>query len=771
MKQVIEKQLQLTYDGMSSTIPSSILTTDSNGNVGSVPFSSAGIIEKTKSEIDDLISNSALTAGATYKITGTHVNLYNDGTDSGTAIYIKALSEIKLASDGYGEFYNPKYNQDIDGYGIWMDDILSFTQGGPVSYQEFLLTDLGVSNNVNNNSSGPLVVDALGNKYIGNYGNGRIYKMDSTNTLSDFSGGGGGKMVITSTNEIIVIATGTSLYRISTAGSISIFANVGAGASSICIDDQDTVYVYCSTLGDVYKITSGGTVSNLGVVGAGGTAICVDNEFKDVYVSTTANIFRINTAGQILQHGNFQNVAGMAVGPVGSRFLYISTYNDANIIRLFGTGATPTVIGNVSNTGAMIAADSQNNVYAGFNTLYKITPSETILIQSFMTVRDIYVDKFDNAYVSSTNRLYEVESSSIDYPTNFYDGEFVESDAGDSGYLIGPFSDSKLYTINGDWSSATMIIGQYSGSRLYISNVTQFNYSIGDKVIWGGYSWTNLNGNTSYYNDILTLDTNEWSKDVYDEVNYYKVLDEIEYDYDNDLITKRKEIKSSNEVVCNVSDYNYFNGGWVNNGSPINVFQFGNEYNNNQSKGVGNIRILNSYFENINFIGQNQIEILLTDKSEQANVTYARGCSQEDIKISWGGYQYYINFSHNSSQSYLDIIGSNQQYINFGPSTYQELVTLKHNSSQNTITFEANAYQQSIEFWGNSNLQNITLNEGVTMNNVIFERNIYLGFIDFNSSTVIGESFQKTIYQRPDGTARLRYYNDSDTLVISDLTD
>jgi hypothetical protein len=75
-------------------------------------------VSKTKQEIDVLITNSQLIPGVLYKIT-VHPNLYNDGTNKGTTIYLHALTNKELAS-GHGEFYNPKYNKTI-GYNIWFN--------------------------------------------------------------------------------------------------------------------------------------------------------------------------------------------------------------------------------------------------------------------------------------------------------------------------------------------------------------------------------------------------------------------------------------------------------------------------------------------------------------------------------------------------------------------------------------------------------------------------------------------------------------------------
>ena len=74
---------------------------------------------KTKAEIDALIAANDLVAGALYEITGVHTTLYDDGTTSGTTVYLRAISGSELEVQGMGKFYNPKYNQSVNGFGIW----------------------------------------------------------------------------------------------------------------------------------------------------------------------------------------------------------------------------------------------------------------------------------------------------------------------------------------------------------------------------------------------------------------------------------------------------------------------------------------------------------------------------------------------------------------------------------------------------------------------------------------------------------------------------
>ena len=55
---------------------------------------------KTKAEIDALIAGNNLVKNALYEITGVHPTLYDDGTTSGTTVYLRAISDSKLEEIG-----------------------------------------------------------------------------------------------------------------------------------------------------------------------------------------------------------------------------------------------------------------------------------------------------------------------------------------------------------------------------------------------------------------------------------------------------------------------------------------------------------------------------------------------------------------------------------------------------------------------------------------------------------------------------------------------
>jgi len=125
----------ITVTGFTGTIitggtysNSELILTDNNGETITITGITSGgqsVISVTDSELYDKIINNELIPSTVYKITGFNKNmpigglenpngalpvvLYDDGTDSGVTIYMKALTTNTLSSSGWGEFYNPKY--------------------------------------------------------------------------------------------------------------------------------------------------------------------------------------------------------------------------------------------------------------------------------------------------------------------------------------------------------------------------------------------------------------------------------------------------------------------------------------------------------------------------------------------------------------------------------------------------------------------------------------------------------------------------------------
>lgn len=69
-------------------------------------------IDVTKAQADTLIANKELVKGALYRVSGVHKRLYDTSYDqqlTGNSIILLALSIDAFAEDGWGEFWNPKY--------------------------------------------------------------------------------------------------------------------------------------------------------------------------------------------------------------------------------------------------------------------------------------------------------------------------------------------------------------------------------------------------------------------------------------------------------------------------------------------------------------------------------------------------------------------------------------------------------------------------------------------------------------------------------------
>lgn len=90
----------------------------------SIGEGNVSLITVSKHQADSLISNNILIPGQSYMIKGVDTTLYG-----GTDIILKAATVNKFELSGHGIFYNPKYNQGKEDYGVW-NNISSWTTSG-----------------------------------------------------------------------------------------------------------------------------------------------------------------------------------------------------------------------------------------------------------------------------------------------------------------------------------------------------------------------------------------------------------------------------------------------------------------------------------------------------------------------------------------------------------------------------------------------------------------------------------------------------------------
>jgi hypothetical protein len=269
-----------------------------------------------------------------------------------------------------------------------------------------------------------------------------------------------------------------------------------------------------------------------------------------------------------------------------------------------------------------------------------------------------------------------------------------------------------LKWVSGDWSAAVEI-GGASGTCEVFDFVSP-SYAEGEIVHWGGKSWKNLNSNVGINIDKYTLDS-EWELIPFNEIDYNVYVDEIQYDFENDMIIYRKD--RYNNVVSFTKQVDF-----IYSENPIKNFQWGcGETALTSGIGLHHITVINSLFQTINFRGYYIKNIVVTNRSTVQNLIFYTNAYLEEMSID------YSNFD--------SVILKN----NFG--LYK--VTLK-GASLNSILFNCVS---------------------------IISCTIYGAMQSINSNSGIYDnlSITKTIFSRQDGTPRLQYVNNSDVIVITDI--
>ena len=195
-------------------------------------------------------------------------------------------------------------------------------------------------------------------------------------------------------------------------------------------------------------------------------------------------------------------------------------------------------------------------------------------------------------------------------------------------------------------------------------------YNLNDTTIWGGYYWIRVTPapGTGTVVDLFNLDSN-WIKIPFGNTYYNLSYDPIKYDISTNRIISRSD-NFNNAVVTSSENIDY----WINTMSlhnPIKAFQWGNGYDG--VNGISGNILVDSYNENINFIGLYQVSLNFVNKSYQSNIVFGVSASQSNFLFSNSSYQNNINFSGSSSQ------------IN---------ITLNNNSSQENLDDVSNSYVQ-----------------------------------------------------------------------------
>ena len=386
------------------------------------------------------------------------------------------------------------------------------------------------------------------------------------------------------------------------------------------------------------------------------------------------------------------------------------------------------------------------------------------------------------------NKMYGTFSNVVGV-LKYQNKEAVTANNAATGILL---ADGMIQYVSGDWSAATSITGAVSGATADVAGFVSPSYGVGDKGIWGDYSWTNVNGNVGASVDVLNLDA-EWTKNVYDTTNYNIAYDVIEYDYANDMIIRRFEKESNVDVKCSKAQYDLFADSYGFTYHSISVQQFGNAFNISTFKGQINVDVDNGYNESVNFSGVYQGYLTFGSGAYQENISFGSYAYQSSITFGNGASQKNLPFGSSAYQSSISFgSGAYQSSISFGSGAYQVLLTFGSGAYQENISFGSYAYQSSISFGSGASQKNLTFGSNAYQFYITFAENTRLNFnnqtinsnieyVNFRTKTVtvpnlsaatyIYDGNIKEVYQRPDNALKIRYYDNSDALQIVDIED
>lgn len=363
---------------------------------------------------------------------------------------------------------------------------------------------------------------------------------------------------------------------------------------------------------------------------------------------------KFNETGDVISYNN-----NSVIGVLSSTSSVIFTQNGIFIKDSATASSTPDInsgIAYISTRNSSATASIKNSVIIGGQDLIA-TQDDTVYLGNNVNINNVYnLPSIDGTIgqVLKTDGLGNVTWGEVGATLNL-----VTLDYNTFVSLNGVFQVDTTYVITDSDSSL------YGGTEIYLSTnsygilndegigkfynplydqlttgfgifSTSSTYSIGSKVIWGGFVWQNINGVTGTPLSIFSLDVTNWTKITFNIVDYLISYDKIKFDWINNKIVYRNE-KNTNIVSTSKSNIDTFSD--INPiYNPIKAFQWGNTYDFNTNKGIGSQNIINSYNENINFRGSFQIDITMNNLSAQYNLPNLTTISQNNLIFD--NYQY-----------------------------------------------------------------------------------------------------------------------------------
>ena len=441
------------------------------------------------------------------------------------------------------------------------------------------------------------------------------------------------------------------------------------------------------------------------------------NTLNEITLSNSNSLVSILSSSASLPYSNgiflFDTVNSTSVPNVNSGIVYIST-------KL--SSASASVVNSVVIGGQSLKASQSNTVYLGNNV--NINNAYTLPSVDGISGYVLKTDGSGNVswdVANSTSVVVASQSKFVSYTSYFKNTTYKVT-----GVDYDLYGGTDIYlTTNSDGILNEFGVGVFynprydqttTGYGIWLSSAT---YSVNSYVIWGGQVWRNKTGSTGTNLGLFAMDSINWDLMPFNNTYYNVTYDQIRYDIINDRITYRNE-KNSNIVECTVDNILYFINyiGY----SPIKVFQWGNTYDYNTGKGIGEQIILNSYNENINFQGTYQVNIKMSNNSYQFNINFDVDSYQGNITLDNNSYQNGLYFTASGQDKITLDNNSYQNGLYFNNNSYQNYITLDHNSWNNYINLD-NSLQIYFNFNNNSYQNYITLSNSSEQTHLIFDDN------------------------------------------------
>jgi hypothetical protein len=332
--------------------------------------------------------------------------------------------------------------------------------------------------------------------------------------------------------------------------------------------------------------------------------------------------------------------------------------------------------------------------------------------------------------------------------------------------------------------------GTYSSvdSSVTVSGADVWSYAIDDRVIFGNKHWKSLTGNLGSKVDEITL-SSDWVE-IFDDLNF--VVDEIEYDIENNWVTKRKDSRG-NEISLTKSQSD---NGLADSFNYVKTFNWGKEFSDNNkitswSGSICNVDNVLVYDNVVNSfqIYDNIITGLFVFKNtgnsvsvfDNTGIIVVSNNSVNDLRVSRNNISGFIfgltNNMVGNSQTSTTVENGLQVYNNIGN---------KLSVSDNI----GNGLQISNNIINDFSTLNNTVNNLKVFSNTLISFRIFfadlsdktiqfcdikqisIGFnVNVSNSTYLFGNYGKTIFKNSVNGQIITFYNENNVLVVANITD